>query len=56
MSPRPGSVYRGLETDKEFKTRVLAKHPHFTTYYAGPGLDDQVWECFQMQRKIIERG
>ncbi len=56
MLSRPGSVYRSLETDKEFKTRVLEKHPHFTSYYAGPGLDAEVWSCYKMQRKIIERG
>lgn len=53
---RPGSVFKSLETDKEFTARVNEKHPWFKSYYAGPGLDDEVWECFQMQRRIVERG
>lgn len=56
MSPRPGSVYRSLETDGEFIKRVIEKHAYFGTYLASKGLDDQVWECFKMQRKIVERG
>ena len=56
MHDRPGSVYKALETDKEFAGRVRAKYPWFESFYTGGGLDDQVWECFRMQRKIIERG
>lgn len=53
---RPGSVFKSLETDKEFIARVSLKVPWYTTsYYAGPGLDDEIWACFQMQRRIIER-
>ena len=50
-----GSVFKSLETDKEFITRVRITFPWFSTYYAGQGMDDQVWESFKMQRRLIER-
>lgn len=52
---RVGSVFKSLETDKEFTDRVRLKYPWFTSYYAGAGTDDEVWECFKMQRRLVER-
>lgn len=56
MSLRPGSVFRSFETDKEFVERVKRTNPWYSTYYAGPGIDDEVWACFKMQRRLVERG
>lgn len=50
-----GSVYRGLETDSELLARVQIKAPWYNSCYSGPDLDDEVWACFKMQRRIVER-
>lgn len=51
-----GSVYKSLETDREFVARVREKYPWYSgTYYAGAMLDDEVWDAFKMQRRIVER-
>lgn len=52
---KPGSVFKSLETDREFVERLKQKFPWYSTFYSGPGIDDEAWACFQMQRRIIER-
>lgn len=52
-----GSVYKSLETDHEFADRVRLKHYWYSgdRYYTGRELDEEVWDAFRMQRRIIER-
>lgn len=52
---KPGSVFKSLETDKEFVARLKQRFPWYSSYYSGQGIDDEAWACFQVQRKIIER-
>lgn len=53
---RQGSVFKALETDAEFVERVRKTFTWFIGHYAGAWLDDEVWDAFKMQRKIVERG
>ncbi len=51
-----GSVYKSLETDDEFKARVTKKHYVYgLSAMSGSYLDDVMWTCFGMQRRIVER-
>lgn len=55
VEPRKKPLYLSLETNLEFIARVKCKHP----WWAPNGwraLDDEVWDTFRMQRKIVERG
>lgn len=55
MLSKPGGVFKSLETDREFIRRLRLSHPLYSTYYGGPGLDDEAWMIFKMQRRIVER-
>ncbi len=50
-------VYKSLETDKEFELRVRQTYRWYrgASYRSGTELDDEVWDSFKMQRRIIER-
>lgn len=56
MLPRPGSVYKSLETDREFIARVRLKHPWYApNTLSSYWLDVEVWDAFKVQRRIVER-
>jgi hypothetical protein len=55
-----GSIYLRLETDQEFRIRMLNRLG-WTTYrrdwigaYSGAELDETVWNHYKAQRRIIE--
>lgn len=51
-----GSVYKSLETDDEFKERIKkTRYLYGIDDMTGTWLDDVMWTCFQMQRRIVER-
>lgn len=52
-----GSIYKSLETDDEFRARIQKSGYSIYGMHAMQGryLDDVVWTCFHMQRRIVER-
>lgn len=46
--------YKHLETDAEFIARVRKDHPGWYPYKRGEALDDEVWNVWMMERKILE--
>lgn len=52
-----GSIYKSLETDDEFRTRVEQRYGgvYGLDRTTGDYLDDIVWTCFRVQRRIVER-
>ena len=58
LSCRVGSVFKSLETDLEFANRVREKMPWYRgdMHCKGSDLDEEIWECFEMQRRLVERG
>lgn len=52
-----GSIYKSLETDDEFRTRIQksGRSIYGMQGMQGSYLDDVVWTCFQMQRRLVER-
>lgn len=51
------SVCKSLETDEEFAERVRQKHTWWqgALYRKGDALDDEAWNAFRMQRRVVER-
>lgn len=54
---RPG--YKRVETDEEFRARVLPKTVRewrpYVSMLCGLALDEHAWEYYKMQRRIVER-
>lgn len=50
-------VYKSLETDKEFCDRIRLRYPWYRgdNYNRGITLDEEIWDAFKIQRRIIER-
>ncbi len=53
---RRGSVFKRLETDREFLARLPSFHDTWVSpnELTGETLDFYAWNLFKMQRKIIE--
>jgi hypothetical protein len=48
-------VYTSLETDEELIERIRVKRPWYCTVYHGAGLDNEVWDVFKIQRRLVTR-
>jgi hypothetical protein len=47
-------VFKRLETDAEFRKRLLAANVYVTTRDTSETLDELAWRTRQMQRKIVD--
>lgn len=57
MAKFPGSLYLGLETDAEFRARLVAAGVDAIQagWKCDARLDEWAWEQRKMQRKLVER-
>jgi hypothetical protein len=50
----PGSLFKRLETDAEFRTRLRKDLQYVPEFTSGVELDEYIWSWHKRQRRIIE--
>ena len=48
------SIYKRVETDREFRIRLRKAGHEVGTLLYGKQLDDEAWQIAKMQRRIVE--